>query len=248
MPDPSRIYALPLHMSVPESTTDGKPVEVELRVRDGECFFVRASAETDCRLLLEDLVHRADGKLIEFFTVKDVPADRVLAMAKRESAITEARVVREELDGGLFQFVVSGRCVTATLAEAGAITQAVSASSGEGRVVAEVPPHVEVREVIEAFGRRHPDSELVACRRSDQSLSVRTEQSIEATLADCLTDKQFEVLKTAYLNGYFDWPRESTAKACAEALGITQPTFSQHVRRAQHRVFEVVFDPDARDH
>lgn len=207
---------------------------------------MRASAEADCRLRLEDLVHRADGQLIEFFTVRDAPAGRVLAMAEDESAITEARLVRNGDDAALFQFVVSGQCVTATLAEAGAITQAVSASSGEGRVVAEVPPHAEVREVVETFERRHSDSELLARRTSDQSLPVRSEQSVEATLADRLTDKQLEVVKTAYLSGYFDWPRGSTADECADSLNISQPTFSQHVRMAEHRVFETLFDPESR--
>lgn len=88
-------------------------------------------------------------------------------MVADEPAITEARPIREGQDGNLFQFVVSGACVTATVAESGAITQAVSAVGGEGRVVATVPSHVEVRTILETFQRQHPSSELLAKREGN---------------------------------------------------------------------------------
>lgn len=234
-------------MGIQESRSTGSAVEVELEVRDRACFFVRASAEADCRVFLEDMVHRADDQLLEFFTVRDVSADRVLRMAEDESAITETRLIREGPDGGLFQFVVAGPCVTATLAETGAITQAVSATGGEGRVVATVPSHADVRTVVETFQRQHPESELLARRNDEQLVSVRTEEGIHTTLADQLTAKQLEVLKTAFLSGYFDWPRDSTAEECADALGISQPTFSQHIRTAQHKVYAALLEDNSMD-
>ena len=234
-------------MGIQNASTTERAAELELEVRDRECFFIRASEEADCRVFLEDLIHRADGQLLEFFTVRDVPAERVLQMVADESAITEARLIREGFDGSLFQFVVSGPCVTATLADTGAITRAVSAAAGEGRVVATVPPHVEVRTVVEAFQRQHPESKLLAQRDGRQSVPIHTEAGVHAMLADRLTEKQLEVLRTAFLSGYFDWPRDSTADECADALGITQPTFSQHIRAAQYNVFAALFDdvPDS---
>lgn len=234
-------------MEAQDNSTTRGTLELELEVRDRECFFIRASDEADCRISLEELIHRADGQLLEFFTVRDVPAERVRRMVAEESAITETRLIKEGPKGSLFQFVVSGPCVTATLADTGAITRAVSADEGDGRVVALVPPHVEVRTVVETFRRRHPDSRLLAQRERKQSVPVRTEGGVHATLADQLTEKQLEVLKTAYLSGYFDWPRERTADECADALGITQPTFSQHIRTAQFKVFETLFDDEVPD-
>lgn len=229
-------------MGVRDTSTTGRAVELELKVCDRECFFIRASDDADCRVVLEESIHRADGQLLEFFTVRDAPAERVLRMVADESALTEARLIRDGPDGSLFQFVVSGPCVTATLADTGAITRAVSAVGGNGRVVATVPPHVNVRTVVETFQRQHPESELLAQREGKQPVPVRTEEGLHATLADQLTEKQFEVLRTAYLSGYFDWPRDSTADECADALGITQPTFSQHIRAAQYTVFTALFD------
>lgn len=216
--------------------------EIELEVRDRNCFFVRLSAETDCLIRLEELIHRADGNLLQYFSIRETSPEEVLDMAASESAIAEARLVRNGTDGNLFQFVVSGPCVTATLADTGAITRDVSAAGGVGRVVATVPSHVAVRTVVETFQTRHPVSEFLARRERDQSTPVRTNAGVHTILADRLTEKQYEVLRTAYLNGYFAWPRERTAEECADALGIAQPTFSQHLRTAQSKVFTALFD------
>jgi predicted DNA binding protein len=159
-------------------------------------------------------------------------------MAEDSAAIDQARLVGRGLDGGLFEFVVSGPCVTTTLADTGAIARSVSAEDGVGVVLADAPGHVDVRRVVEQFRDRHPDSNLVARRDAEEAVPIQTERGVHATMADRLTDKQLEVLQTAYLSGYFSWPRHTTAEECADALGITQPTFSQHIRTIQQKIFE----------
>ncbi|MCU4718109.1 bacterio-opsin activator domain-containing protein [Halapricum hydrolyticum] len=228
-------------MDITTTETTGSPVELEFEIRDHNCLFVHASAVTDCRVQLEHMVDRSDDRLLEFFTVEGTPPDRVLSMAEASSAIDEARLVSRGPDGGLFEFVVSGPCVTRTLADTGAIARSVSAESGVGAVLADVPGHIEVRRVVERFRDRHPNSELLACRDTAEPIPVRSERGVHAMLADRLTDKQHEVLRTAYLSGYFSWPRRTTAEECAEALGISQPTFSQHIRTAQEKLLDRLF-------
>lgn len=229
-------------MEVTETVASGPTVELEFDIRDRECFFVDVSARERCYVDLEHLIHRSDELLLEFFSVEGVAADRVLAIAEESPAISDARLVSEGADSDLFEFVVSGPCVTTTLADAGAITRGVSAEDGRGRVVAAVPSHVEVRTVVERFRSRYDDAALVAQRTREEAVPVRTRRGVQATLGDRLTAKQFEVLRTAYAGGYFDWPRERTADECARALGISQPTFSQHIRTAQEKVFEALFE------
>jgi len=226
-------------MSLGQVETRESTVELELRVLDRNCFFVAASAEASCTVELEEMFQRSDGRLLEFFSVQGAAPERVLELSEGASAIDDVRVVRGDDDGGLFQFVVAGPCVTVTLADAGAVTRSVTAADGEGRVAAEVPPHVDVRTVVEAFRERHPGSELVARRERPGGLQV-TREAFDTRLLDRLTDRQLEVLRTAYLGGYFDWPRESCADECAAALGISQPTFSQHLRAGQRRLFDAL--------
>lgn len=51
-----------------------------------------------------------------------------------------------------------------------------------------------------------------------------------------------QVLRTAYLSGFFDWPRKSTGTALAERLGISQPTMSRHLRVGERKLLELVFE------
>lgn len=220
----------------------GTAAELEFGLRDPDCFFVGISAEESCHVSLEHLVRRSDGRLLEFFAVDGVEPSRVLARAEAERRIDRARLVDQGPAGALYGFVVSGSCVTTTLADAGALTRSVSATRGEGRVVATVPEDVPVREVVEAFESRHADAALVAQRDAERPMPVRTERGARAALGDRLTDKQLEVLRTAFLSGYFEWPRETSAEECAAALDIAQPTFSQHIRTAERKVFAALFD------
>jgi predicted DNA binding protein len=48
-----------------------------------------------------------------------------------------------------------------------------------------------------------------------------------------------------YSAGLFEWPRQSTGQELAERLGISPPTFNQHLRAAERLVFEEVFTDDS---
>lgn len=51
-----------------------------------------------------------------------------------------------------------------------------------------------------------------------------------------LTDRQLEVLKTAYAMGYFERPRSANATDVAERLGVDPSTFSEHLSTAQRKL------------
>jgi len=222
-------------------------VKLELQLRDRDCFFVDASAVADCHVELEQMANRSDDRLLEYFIIKGAAPERVLSLVEESPIIDEARLVGRGVDSGLFEFMVSGPCVTTTLADTGAIARSISAKSGIGHIVAEVPGHINVRQVVERFRDSHPRSEVLACRESDEPIPIRTERGVHATLANQLTDKQLEVLRTAYQNGYFSWPRQNTAEECANSLGITQPTFSQHIRIAQKKILDGLFEDRGRE-
>lgn len=53
-----------------------------------------------------------------------------------------------------------------------------------------------------------------------------------------LTDPQFEALSTAYEMGYFDESTRVTQSEIADELGISRPSFSERLRRAEQRLVE----------
>lgn len=230
-------------MAITEAEPTGNSVELEFEVLDTDLFFVRASAEANCRVTLVDMIHRSDGRLLEYFIIEGAPHVEVLNAADHASSIDDARVVRTEEHESetLYEFVVDGPCIGGTLAAEGALIRDVVAIDGIGHVTADVPPHADARTVVEVAQERH-DTDLLARRERDRQSPDFTGREFRASLVNRLTERQLEALRTAYTSGYFSWPRESNAEACATALGITQPTFNQHLRTAQEKLLQAIFE------
>lgn len=51
-----------------------------------------------------------------------------------------------------------------------------------------------------------------------------------------LTARQLEVVECALDGGYYDWPREQTGDELAAQLGISRPTFLEHLRKAESKL------------
>ena len=56
-----------------------------------------------------------------------------------------------------------------------------------------------------------------------------------------LTDRQSEVIRTAYRLGYFDYRNGANAARVADELDITDSTFAEHLSKAQSRLLTEVF-------
>lgn len=220
---------------------EGSSVELEFGVRDRACFFIRASERAACHVELAEMIQRSDDQLLEFFTVRGASPDEVLTAAETTDDIADARLVRDTAEECLFEFVVAGPCVGETLADAGAIVQRVVADEGIGHVVAHVPPHVDAGTVISRFRGTH-GGDLLARRQRDRPAPEFSRHEFRQTLLERMTERQAEALRTAYAAGYYNWPRESTAEECAEALDIAQPTFTQHLRAGEQKLLSSLFD------
>lgn len=84
----------------------------------------------------------------------------------------------------------------------------------------------------------YDDVTLVAKRelsREDASARFGT------TVPDRLTGRQREVLRVAYDNGFFEWPRVHTGEEIAANLDISQSTFTEHLRSGEGKVFDVLY-------
>jgi len=60
--------------------------------------------------------------------------------------------------------------------------------------------------------------------------------------ADALTDRQDEVIRTAFDMGYYEVPREVSTEAVAAELGLDPSTVAEHLQRAERNVLSRVLD------
>lgn len=58
---------------------------------------------------------------------------------------------------------------------------------------------------------------------------------------DALTDRQLEILRTAYDMGFYEVPREASTKDIAEAVGLDGGTVSEHLQRAERNLLSQQF-------
>lgn len=65
--------------------------------------------------------------------------------------------------------------------------------------------------------------------------SARTD-SAHGSQSRQLSERQREVFELAKSEGYYTWPRESSASALAEELGISKTTLLEHLRKAESKI------------
>jgi predicted DNA binding protein len=91
------------------------------------------------------------------------------------------------------------------------------------------------RELTETYG----DVSLESIVRADPEDSPATVVPVDLSR---LTDRQQEVLETAFEMGYFAYPRDSNATEVADELGIDPSTFTEHLTVAQNKLFEALLE------
>lgn len=218
-------------------------VELTFEVRDDRSFFVAASEALSCRVVGEEAIHRRDGDYLEYFTV-EAPTEEALAFAQSWPSTERARVVRADETACLLELVLDGAgCVVGTLANTHALVSEAYAEDGIGIVVAEAPDHADARAIVEELQDHHEATSLLSKRhREEAGLGPITGRSGAERYLSKLTTKQRDAVRAAVRGGYLAWPRRSTASECAEALGVSQPTFSQHLYRGLEILLSALFE------
>lgn len=216
-------------------------VEIELTVQNESYPFVGVSGEERCRVELANIMPRPEAQYAEFFNVLGAPPARIACHTDSYETV-ETALLSEYDDGGLFEFIVSGDCPAYRLAELGALPKTVEGVDGRGRIVAEIPLRYDASAVTEQFLEEYPDFELIAKRTKETHTSMITPSTFQRPILDDLTERQREVLQTAFEMGYYEWPRDCTGEDVADALGISAATFSEHVFAAERKILTFVFE------
>lgn len=82
-----------------------------------------------------------------------------------------------------------------------------------------VDPDLDVRQLLQPPLEGEPDEQVFVNRGK-------------------LTDRQLEILETAYREGYFERPKRANASELAASLGISQSTFTEHLMAAQRKLLD----------
>jgi len=230
-------------------------LEVTLGFEQPEALLARLARQAECTVCYESLVADEGEQSRLFVTVEQASMDAVRAVLEELHAVQEWSVVSErdgddedgdgdgEPDGEtLVALTVSCPTLAEKLVRHGGRPRSITATPAGLEVVVDLPMEADVREHVEMLTDQFGPAKLQSRRTVEREL--RTRRGHVASLLESLTDRQLEVLRTAYFGGFFEWPRESTGEEVAELLDVSQPTVNRHLRLGQRALLAQLFGHD----
>jgi len=212
-------------------------LELTFESRNPDTPLVSVANAYGCRIEAVGSVDIGPNHLL-YLSVDGGPADSVSEQLRSHAEILDSRVVRADDDGGILELRVADT-IQSLLLDVGARCRTLIVDGGTLSVTVEAPLDADSRTIQEALTTCTPDFTLTAKQECEQE---RSAVAAETDPREHLTDRQQEVLRTAFLTGYYAWPRDTNAEQLAETLGIASPTLHQHLRRAQRNLVAAVFD------
>lgn len=219
----------------------GGTLELEFRLNDTANPLLDLTAETGGRIEVHRTIPVDADTTVQYVGLTGIAADRF------EAAMDDLTNVRSyrRLPGHerpVYEVRNQLAAIQETLAEYGGRIRNAVIEDGEYRVTTELSDGVDVRTVANAVEGVNESAELAAQRTlADADRPPRVTQSL---IEERLTDRQRDVLETAYFAGFFEQPRASTGEEVADTLDVSSPTFSQHLRAAERKVFGALFEHD----
>jgi len=221
------------------SSSDGAFVELEFALENDEHPAIRISQRLDCRLELLDALHTTEA-VTAFFHAEPCDPGQVVDQGRSARYGTAASLVQQH-DGECILELTLERSPFGTLADVEIPVQSLVVRDGTARFVATVPPCRSAARIIEAVEARHPSVDLVGKHQRAIAPPFVTETALEELLMERLTDRQLTALYLAVERGYFERPRRTTQVELAEAMGISAPTYSQHLNGALQKLLTTLF-------
>ncbi|MBV0923828.1 PAS domain S-box protein [Halomicroarcula limicola] len=210
-------------------------VELDLSLAAPDCLPVQLAREFDRSVICSGVVPSGDRTRL-FLRIPDRDPT---AVREYVDGVPNVESVSSVSDDGDYEVVVDGPTVPRTVVEQGARLGGLEATATGVDLVVHLSAETNVRTFVEQLSSRYADVELDA--RREKPTRHRTKSGTRADLEERLTDRQLEVLRTAYLSGFFEWPRETTGEEVASMLDITQPTVNRHLRVSQRKLLDLVF-------
>ena len=194
-----------------------------------------ASFEVDSMLSL------GDGMFLVYCTVTGADRASIADLGDTDDlqSIDELTVLRETTDGHELEIRMVDPPVLSAIASVGGAVSNVTITDATTTMTVHLAAAQDVSGAIDRITSVEPGVEML--RRRQMTRPTRSLDRLPQRLPDSLTDRQRAALEAAYFMGYFGWPRESSGPEVADTLGITSSTFHQHLRKAEVKLLDTVF-------
>ena len=214
-------------------------IELGLQFREPDTVLSRLAKQASSDIEFEGLVPRSADSSSVFFTAHGTSFEEIHAVADESTAIEELNCFADRENSCLCKVLITGSTLASVIIEQNATIRSLSISDSVTATV-DLPQTADVRTFVESVQMTIPNVELTS--RQTRESPMQTREGFRTMFEERLTDRQQEVLRTAYLSGFFKSPRETTGQELAELLDVSQSTFAQHLRAGQNNHFRLLFD------
>ncbi|MFC6722902.1 bacterio-opsin activator domain-containing protein [Halobium palmae] len=211
---------------------------VKFAIEDPKFVLSRLAQDGKCTLSYQGGVQQSTEGSYVFVTVEDRAVNDVADAASKLVGIDEVQQISVGGEGGVLRLRLTQPFLALELADHGAVFREATANPTTTTLVIDIPDSIDVRTITQLVQETFSTVEL----RSKQTLDQTIEHNLYSKFLEKLTERQFEVIQTAYYSGFFESPRESTGEEVAETLGISPPAFYKHARTVQRKLFTTLFE------
>jgi HTH-type transcriptional regulator, bacterioopsin transcriptional activator and related proteins len=199
-----------------------------------------ADATTDSRITLDGAVPTSDGTYLVYGTTTADGLTGLEAVLDQLSHWDSITVLDDGDDTVQFEVLLTEPPILSAVASQGGYVDMARIENGNFDLRLHLAPSGDARAMTDTVLEKYPGAEL----RSQRQIT-RTDDAaprLQQVVHENLTDRQQASLEAAYNAGFFEWPRTSSGEDVADSLGISPPTFHQHLRKAEYRVFTALLE------
>jgi PAS domain S-box-containing protein len=217
-------------------------VELEIGIEDTSIGLAALAAEAECRVAYEGSVSREDGSVIVFVTV-DPDDERVGTFAGTPADVDRVERITDHDGTGLYELHCPSGSFVTLIADAGGKIRRLETDGRTLELLVEVADQPTGRALFATLDETYQGVALLGSRERERRPSTR--EGFLDDLTERLTERQRTALQTSYLAGFFEWPHAVTGDELAEAMGVSRPTFHQHLRAAERKLLQALYESDS---
>lgn len=214
-------------------------VELELVIDDATAMFDGPSMDGHA-VQFDRVVGIGDDQYLEYGSTTPDAYQEVEELVECVPHWDDVTVLDESRDRVTFELAISSPPMFSVIEAHGGYVDAAALHDGDYHTTLHLPPGTDVRTLLEDLEEVYPGTRTLA--RRQRSHSSGPIEQVPDRLTENLTPRQRTALETAYATGYFEWPRTSSGEDVAETLDVTPATFHEHLRTAQRKLLDALFD------
>ena len=231
------------HLGVKKTLSSPRVVDVELKLTDADYYLAEVAAAPDIEVSTVDVTVEGthaydDDGVVQYIRVGGPSGETFRAAASDHPAVRDVRVVDE--NPPRLAVRTNESPPELTVATLGGSVQPTKVMPTGALLQFQLASQTDLGDVVTALEAEHGSVTVRSC--------VEVERSVRELGANALveraglTEKQATALEAAYQHGYFEQPRKQSAKEIADTLDIVHSTYLQHLRVAQQKLFDTLYD------